>query len=396
MTRAGDAIAARRPLMFLAVAAGGFLLQTIVVALLTHATRIPPELATAIGVELAVLHNFLWHERWTWNDRVAGRRSRPRRFLTYQLATGSTSLAGNVLVVSIAVRAFGIGATDANVLAVVAMSVANYLIADKWVFTAKVAAAALAVAVLPRTAAAQPSADTIRAWDAHIAAAESARRDGRAPSIEPGGAQGRDVRIAGGLIHEWSGSVVIPDITVPQLVHALTTPGTPPPQDDVLESRVLGKSGDTLRVYLKLQRTALITVTYDTEHTVTFERHGASLASSRSVATSIREAGGGDRGFLWRLNSYWTYRQVDGGVRVDVVSISLSRDVPALARPVVAPLAGRIARESMRRTLDAMRRFGATKATAERAETAARFFSLRTPRPLRLLPRRGVVFHFYR
>jgi hypothetical protein len=45
-------------------------------------------------------------------------------------------------------------------------------------------------------------------------------------------------------------------------------------------------------------------------------------------------------------------------VRVDLVSVSLSRDVPAIARPVVAPIARRIARESMRRTLDAVKQYG--------------------------------------
>ena len=43
---------------------------------------------------------------------------------------------------------------------------------------------------------------------------------------------------------------------------------------------------------------------------------------------------------------------------VDVLSESLSRDVPSLARPIAGPVIARIARESMRRTLDAVERFG--------------------------------------
>jgi putative flippase GtrA len=340
------------------VASVGFLIQTSIVALLTSRAHVAAELATAIGVELAVINNFLWHERWTWGDRFERTQSRLRRFAAYQLATGSVSLAGNVLLASAAVHVLGMDATLANVLAVIAMSLANYSIADRLIFTRTAVAAAVVLAALPGTATAQPSADTLRDWDAHIVSVEQARRNGLPPSIEPGATRGRDVRVPGGTIYEWSGAVIIPGVTVPQLIGALRTPGTPPPQDDVLESRVLDKAGDTVRVYLKLQRTTLITVTYDTEHTVTFEQPGPALASSRSVATSIREVGGDDRGFLWRLNSYWTYRQVDGGVRVDVLSVSLSRDVPALARPIVGPIAGRIARESMRRTLEAMRRFG--------------------------------------
>jgi putative flippase GtrA len=392
MTRHQDT-ASRRPLAFLAVASGGFLIQTTIVALLTQRTSVAAEVATAIGVELAVLHNFLWHERWTWGDRFDAAPSRLRRFLTYQLATGATSLAGNIIFVSTAVRAFAVEATIANVLAVIVMSLANYLIADRWVFTRGAVAAAVVVAALPATATAQPAAETIRDWDAQIARVELARREAPRPAIEPGRTQGREVGVAGGLIHEWSGSVIVPGITVPQLVRALTTPGTPPPQEDVLESRVLAKSGETLRVYLKLQRTALITVTYDTEHTVTFEQRSPSIASSRSVATSIREVGGDDRGFLWRLNSYWTYRQVDGGVLVDVLSISLSRDVPALARPLVAPIAGRIARESMRKTLDAMRRFGVTLAARSTSRASQNYGRAGVGRPegLRYLRPRAIL-----
>jgi len=355
-----DTFATRRPLAFVAVASGGFLIQTTIVAMLTRAAHAPAELATAIGVELAVLHNFLWHARWTWGDRFAGAHSRLRRFLAYQLATGSISLAANIIVVWAAVRAFGVDPTAANVLAVGVMSLANYMVADRWVFARQAVAAAIVLVALPGTASAEggPASETIRAWDAHIAEVERAQRERRPLSIDAGDAHGREFRVPGGLIHEWSGSVVIAGITVRQLIDALTIPGTPPPQEDVLESRVLAKSGDTLRIYLKLRRTAIITVTYDTEHVVTFERHSPSFVSSRSVATSIREVGGGDRGFLWRLNSYWTYRAVENGVRVDVLSVSLSRDVPALVRPVVSPVAARVARESMRRTLDAMRRLG--------------------------------------
>ncbi len=349
-----------RPFAFAAVASGGFLIQIAVVSVLTHAASLAPEAATAIGVELAILHNFLWHERWTWRDRIGAAPRRLRRFIDYQLATGCTSLAGNVIVVGIATRAYAVDPTAATPLAVAIMSLVNYLVSDRWVFARRAIAAGVVLASVPTPARAGtgPSADTVRAWDAHIAAIERDRRDNPPQSIDDGEPQGRNLRIAGGIVHEWSGSTVIPGTTVEELVNALTTPGTPPPQDDILESRVLSKSGDALRVFLKLRRTAIVTVIYDTEHEVGFTRGGPSFASSRSVATSIREAGGGDRGFLWRLNSYWTYRAVRGGVRVDVLSVSLSRDAPALVRPVAMPIASRIARESMRRTLDAIRQFG--------------------------------------
>ena len=168
---------------------------------------------------------------------------------------------------------------------------------------------------------------------------------------------GTAIDIVGGTIHHWRGSTLVRHVTVDQVVNALLNPGTPPPQDDVLESRVLSRNGNALRVYLKLVRRTIISVVYDTEHDVVFERHSRALATSRSISTKIAEAGGADRGFLWRLNSYWRYTQVGSDVRIDLESISLSRDVPWFVRSMAEPLISRIARESVTRTLSSVRRY---------------------------------------
>src|SRR4029450_8202183 len=79
------------------------------------------------------------------------------------------------------------------------------------------------------------------------------------------------------------------------------------------------------------------------------------FATSRSVATKIVETGGSDRGFLWRLNSYWRYRQVGNDVQIDVLSLSLSRDIPWVVRPIAGPIINRIGRESLHLTLETVR-----------------------------------------
>ena len=63
---------------------------------------------------------------------------------------------------------------------------------------------------------------------------------------------------------------------------------------------------------------------------------------------------GNDRGFLWRLNSYWRYEEVDGGVIVECESVTLSRSIPSLVRWMVTPMVRSAARESMERTLTSM------------------------------------------
>ena len=344
---------------FVVVGAIGFIVQMGVLLWLSSVRHWPYPLATAIAVEIAVLHNFAWHERWTWGDRAVADGGLARRLLRFHLGTGLTSLVGNVVITAAAVELLHAPTLVANACAVAATSLANFLVADRWVFSPPaVAGVVSALLLFPSGAtAAELRPETVAAWNRHVAAVEMTLRDHESdlPVSQP---EGRGVPVPGGTIHEWRGSVLIPGITVAQLVRALETPGLPPPSDDILEAHVLHHDGDALRVYLKLARTAIITVTYDTEHDVRFSRRSAGFATSRSVSTSIRESSGSDRGFLWRLNSYWRYRQVGDAVLVDVLSLSLSRDVPSLVRPVAGPVIDRIARESMKRTLDAVDRFG--------------------------------------
>jgi hypothetical protein len=193
--------------------------------------------------------------------------------------------------------------------------------------------------------------ETIAAWNAYVA------RNGDRPSRPGAAPRGDMIDVPGGTIYHSSGSILIRNTTVDRVVHALIYPGTPPPQEDVIESRVMARRGDSLRVYLKLARSAIVTVVYDTEHEVTFTRHSPTMVTSRSVSTRIAESDGGDRGFLWRLNSYWRYTKVGNDVRVDLESLALSRSVPGVARPVARPIIDRIARESLLRTLDSLKRF---------------------------------------
>jgi hypothetical protein len=81
---------------------------------------------------------------------------------------------------------------------------------------------------------------------------------------------------------------------------------------------------------------------------------------SRPATSAERElAPGEDRGFLWRLNAYWRYEAVPGGVIAECESLTLSRDVPFFLEYLVGPLVESTARESMERTLTALRtRYG--------------------------------------
>jgi hypothetical protein len=172
-----------------------------------------------------------------------------------------------------------------------------------------------------------------------------------------------------GRIHHWAGAVFVPGVTLDHVLKYLNERAGRESDafDDVLSSRLISRDGDRLRVYMKLRRESVITVTYNTEHDVQYRRISDTRASSRSVATRIAElegAGtpqerekpaGNDHGFLWRLNAYWRYEQVKGGVLIECESVSLSRGVPVLLRPFVTGTVERIARESLQKTLVSLR-----------------------------------------
>ena len=248
-----------------------------------------------------------------------------------------------------------------------------------WRYGRFVAVAVLcgATSLLVPTRAAAQTPETLVAWDRYVKMVEArvdrARTErSRRPALDLIVANGEGVHIPAGTISDWRGSVFLPGVTLDSVLDRLQHPGTPPPQEDVAASRVLGRSGNSLRIAIRLVRHAIVTVTYDTEHEMRFDRWTPQLATARSVATRIEEVGGTDHGFLWRLNSYWKYEQIDGGVLVSLESVTLSRDVPSLIRPVAAPLITRIARESVVRTLDALRQFYAREpATAARSADPA-------------------------
>jgi hypothetical protein len=177
-----------------------------------------------------------------------------------------------------------------------------------------------------------------------------------------------EISIDGGLINHWRGTVFVPKVKLDHLLRVLQEPQTDQhKQEDVLSSRVLSREGDSQKVFLRLRRTKFVTVVYDTEYDVDYKRLGPDRALSNSISTKIVEienAGtpreralpeGNDHGYMWRLNSYWRYKQLDDGVLVQIESLTLSRDLPAIIGPLIRPIVNSTARESMSRTLASVR-----------------------------------------
>jgi len=123
-----------RTLRFIGVGAGGFALQIAVLHTLVSAGGVPYPLATVLAVESAIVHNFCWHERWTWRDRAGGVDGRLSRLWRFHGATAAISIAGNVALMALLVAHLHLPLVPANALTVAALAAVNYAVADRWVF----------------------------------------------------------------------------------------------------------------------------------------------------------------------------------------------------------------------------------------------------------------------
>jgi hypothetical protein len=137
---------------------------------------------------------------------------------------------------------------------------------------------------------------------------------------------------------------------------------------NVAQSRVIERSGDEFRVFLRFFMKKVISVTVNSDHLARFTTVNATRAYSRIVSTRVQEVQhvgssderelpvGQDGGYLWRINSYWRFLERDGGVYVQCESVSLSRGIPFGLGWVVGPFVTSIPRESLTFTLETTRK----------------------------------------
>lgn len=177
------------------------------------------------------------------------------------------------------------------------------------------------------------------------------------------------MKVPDGLIHDWIGSVFIPSTTIAQTLALI--------QDydqhkviyapDVIDSKLLTRRGNRFKVYLRLLKKKIITVILDSEHDVLYRRLDRTRWLCRSYTIRIMEvenAGSANEkqlppdtghGFLWRLYSYWRFKEVRDGVFAECRAISLTRDVPFGLGWVMEPIIQNLPRETLIRTLEATR-----------------------------------------
>jgi putative flippase GtrA len=122
---------AYRYLRFNLIGLLGVAVQLLTLTLLNRAFPHHYLLTTAAAIELTLLHNFAWHTRYTWPDRIA---SRLTQLLRFHLTNGLLSLAGNLVLMRLFVHTAHLPVIPANAFAILVCSTANFLLANLWAF----------------------------------------------------------------------------------------------------------------------------------------------------------------------------------------------------------------------------------------------------------------------
>jgi putative flippase GtrA len=119
---------------FNVVGAFGIAVQLATLAVLVRGARAHYLAATLLAVEASVLHNYVWHTRWTWADRLPGRPRHGRMLVRFHLTSASISMAANVVFVPILVDALHLDVLLANCATIAVCGILNFVLSDRYAF----------------------------------------------------------------------------------------------------------------------------------------------------------------------------------------------------------------------------------------------------------------------
>jgi hypothetical protein len=246
----------------------------------------------------------------------------------------------------------------------------------------------LSFVAAPTCASGEPTAEAIYAFNAYINTVESrlgkqhqSRDNFLAPPLTPQSEkvlqQGELIiepvtpvtgsSLPGALLHDWRGSAFAAGAKATDFERLMKDISAYPQHfsPQVLQAKVLMQQGDHLQALLRVRQRHVLTVVLDTTYDITFGRLDAQRGYSISRSIRIAEIGSPgtsservlrpdeEHGFLWRLNTYWSYEERDGGLYLQIESVSLTRSVPTGLNWVIQPFIEKIPRESLEFTLRA-------------------------------------------
>jgi hypothetical protein len=174
-----------------------------------------------------------------------------------------------------------------------------------------------------------------------------------------------EIDLPGAMLHHWRGTAFAPGAKAADFDRLLRDVNAYPQRyaPQVIQAKILAQPVDGLQIVMRARQQHVITVVMDTTYNLSFgqldARHGYTFARSTKIAEidapgtpKERALGPGEEhGFLWRLNTYWSYEERDGGLYMQIESVSLTRAIPRGLTWALAPFVESVPRESLEFTL---------------------------------------------
>jgi hypothetical protein len=176
-----------------------------------------------------------------------------------------------------------------------------------------------------------------------------------------------DAGLPGAMLHHWRGTAFAAGATAEDFERLMKDFNAYPKffSPQVLQARVLAQRDDRPQLWMRVRQHHIITIVMDTTYDITYGRLDPKRGYNLSRSTQVSEidspgskteralSPSEEHGFLWRLNNYWTYEERDGGLYVQIESVSLTRSIPRGLGWAIGPFVESVPRESMEFTLRA-------------------------------------------
>lgn len=243
----------------------------------------------------------------------------------------------------------------------------------------------------PFLTAAELRPETLKAWDAYIAATElqmQARLNGQRSFLWADESRDRDRRLRQGeivvepvaangvqavphaLIHHWIGAVFIPNASPADLFRVLHAYSCYKQfyKPFVADSKLLA-SAEATQEFLMIFQYHMVLATVAIE--ARYQKHDFILSTAKGYsvanATQIQEiesyGRSGERrlppgtgaGLLWRTSSIARYEERHGGLYLELEALALTRDIPPALHWMICPMVKHVAINSLSSTLQKTR-----------------------------------------
>ena len=214
---------------------------------------------------------------------------------------------------------------------------------------------------------------TVAAFDAYAKTVEqelarnrpSLSPSGDEPLIRPGGARKNPIEVPDGLIHDWTGTIFFPNVSIDRVLavlqdfdhHAQWYP-------ELMRSRLIRRNGNDLTGYWRLEKKEqLVDVVFDVTQEAHYEQIAPARWTCRAYAKDVREVRdtgtthekvlpiGEGLGVFWRGYYYWSLETSGNGVLAELRTLSLSRSIPTGMGWIMKPVMQNVPRESLAATL---------------------------------------------